>query len=118
MVRVLTDVFGAADWFNIHVRALDVLWRWLYKSWVLLQLFYVRASASDTLLGLSDRRKKPILSVYMGEPSLGKSIESKKQLKLPISETQEWEESCLNTKPLVNGYQSYFFFFRPVEKNP
>lgn len=59
VLRVLTDVFCAADWFNSHVRALDVLWQWLYKSWVLLQLFYVRASASDTLLGLSDRRKNP-----------------------------------------------------------
>lgn len=59
VVRVLTDAFCAAEWFNSRVRALDVLWQWLYKSWVLLQLFYVRGSTSDTLLGLRDRRKNP-----------------------------------------------------------
>lgn len=63
-VRVLRDDFCAADWFNSHVRALDVLWQWLYKSWVLLQLFYVRASTSDTLLGLSGRRKNLYLCTW------------------------------------------------------
>lgn len=43
--------------------------------------------------GAQWQKKKPV-SVYLGEVSLGKSVESKKQLKLPISETQEWEESC------------------------
>lgn len=41
MVRVLTNVFCAVDWFNSHVRALNVLCQWLYKSCVLWQLFNV-----------------------------------------------------------------------------